>query len=667
VVTVYEIGSADGIDFIAMEFVQGHTLHTVLRQRTLKPAEASGYALQAATALAKAHAAGVVHRDIKPGNIVITADGLVKVLDFGLARLTEAKPDAETQAMFATRMGSVLGTVAYMSPEQARGDEVGAPSDIFSLGVVLFEMLSRQLPFSGDSERARLHSLHFLPPKDLRTIAPEVPDELVRVVARMLEKDVANRYGSMADVVHDLRRAAGMTSAETTPSAAKAAPSPTISIAKEPQRGDRRTLIAVAAALIAGVAIAAWVAQSRAANDAGPESTSSAALANATPRDLYLQARALLDRYDRDGNVANAIPLLESAVEKDPAFALGHATLTEAYHHRNRVAPDDQWRNLMRQSAERALALNSDLAASHIAMGLALLAQDKPAEAAASYRRAIELDPRNAQPHYRLAAVLPPAERLGELAKAVTKDPNNWAIYQEIGTVHYAAAQYAEAAAAWEKARDITPDNVRVLANLSAAYHMASRYEDAASTLQRAIEVQPSGQLYSNLGTLRFFQGRYDDAVGPFEKAVQLNPNRYLYWGNLADAYRWSPGNKGKSIETYQRAIALLREQLAQKPEDIELRSRLAVYQAKSGDLDAVRASLAALEREKLSQASVLFRLAIANEIAGARDKALSLTERALKAGYAETEVRAEPELVNLRNDVRYHKIVASLPAPGSR
>ncbi|MEO6565061.1 MAG: tetratricopeptide repeat protein, partial [Casimicrobiaceae bacterium] len=261
--------------------------------------------------------------------------------------------------------------------------------------------------------------------------------------------------------------------------------------------------------------------------------------------------------------------------------------------------------------------------------------------------------------------MLPPADRGGELQKALAIDSTNWAILQEIGLVHYRAADYAKAAAVWEQARGASPDNVRVLANLSAAYHMQSRYEDAASTLQRAIEIQPSAQLYSNLGTLRFFQGRYSDSIGPFEKAVELSPNRYLYWGNLADSYRWSPGNRPKAIQTYQRAITILREQLAQKPEDVELRSRLAVYQVKSGDLAATKASLASLERDKLSQAAVLFRLAVANEVVGARDKAMTMIERALQAGYAETEVRAEPELVNLRNDLRYHKIITALPAPG--
>ena len=676
VVTVYEIGSADGIDFIAMELVSGQTLHQLLSLRRLRIAEASDYALQAAEGLTRAHAAGVVHRDIKPGNLVITDDGLLKVLDFGLARLNEASrrigDDRETATMFATRAGAVMGTLAYMSPEQARGDEAGPASDIFSLGVVIFEMLTRQLPFSGDSQLARMHNLHFTPPKDLRTLSPDVPDELARIVAGMLEKDLNARYASMADVRRDLKHAAGLATTTSEPSPASSAASAEAELSTGSPRLVRIAMLAALA--IGGTAGAAWLARSGAAQ---PPVTASAPAADtgstdgATPRDLYLRARALLDRFDRDGNPDRAIPLLERAVETDPSYAMGYATLTEAYHFKNQVAPDAQWPRLMLQSAQRAMALNPEMGTAHIAMGLALAAQPgKAAEAEAAFRRAIELDPRHFAPHLRLAAVLPKeanAEREAELRRALALDANNWAVLQELGVFHYRAAEYTQAAEYWEQARRASPDNVRVLANLAAAYHMLARYDDSASTLQRAIEIQPSGQLFTNLGTLRFFQGRYNDAIAPFEKAVELSPNRFAYWGNLADAYRWSPGNKPKARATYERAIQLLREQLAAKPDDIDLRSRLALYQAKAGETEAARAFLSGFDRAAPVPAVVFFRLAVASDVIGARDGALSFLDLALRAGYAETEVRSEPELVNLRNDLRYHRIITKLPGPGSR
>ena len=669
VITVYEIGNTEGIDFIAMELVAGETLESLLRTRRLSIAEAASYALQTAEALSKAHVAGVVHRDIKPSNLAITPEGMVKVLDFGLARLNERpladSEEATNTALFATRKGLIMGTLAYMSPEQARGEEAGVASDIFSLGVVLFEMLSGQRPFTGTSELAMLHQLHFSPPKDLRQLSPDVPEGLARVVARMLEKEPAARYPTMAEVRQELRPFAASDNPYAVPAPARRA-------RNIPRR---KVVIGVTAGAVLVTAVASgWLTFSRMSSPRvqPPSSAAVAATtdADATPRDLYLKARALLDRFDREANPIQAITLLERAVEKDPNFALGYATLTEAYHFRHQVAPDPQWVNLMAQSAQRSVTLNPELAAAHTAQGLALSYQKgKGAEAEASFRQAMNLDPRSAAP-YRWMALSPDATKeqiAANLQRGLTLDPANWVLLQEMGLIHYRAADYARAAAFWERARTASPDNVRVLANLAAAYHMLDRYEEAASTLQRAIEIEPTPRLFTNLGTLRFFQGRYAEAIPPLEKAVALAPNRYLYWANLGDAYRWSPGHKVKAGEAYGSAIKLLRDEIAKKPDDPDLQSRLALYLAKSGEKTAALETLSRVEQAKPTQAVTLFRVAVAHEVCGVREKALTSLESAMKAGYSEKEVRGEPELLALRNDVRFHKITASLAASGSR
>src|ERR1700682_3005663 len=179
IITIYETDIYEGMAFIAMEYIPGCTLAQLLASRQLPDAEALDYATQIAEALVKAHAAGIVHRDLKPGNVMITADGLVKVLDFGLAKLNAAasaapaagERDNEATLSVALSMpGATLGTLSYMSPEQARGGAIDARSDIFSFGVVLFEMLTRQLPFDGDNLLAVLHNLHFGAAKDIRYI-----------------------------------------------------------------------------------------------------------------------------------------------------------------------------------------------------------------------------------------------------------------------------------------------------------------------------------------------------------------------------------------------------------------------------------------------------------------------------------------------------------------
>ena len=201
IVTVYDIGQSEGIDFIAMEYVEGQTLDGLIGRKGLKLNEALRCAIQIADALAKAHAAGIVHRDLKPGNVMVTPDGRVKVLDFGLAKLTETAPvgpeDSTLTARQSTELGMIVGTAAYMSPEQAEGKKVDARSDIFSFGSVLYEMLTGRRAFQRDSSALTLAAiLHLEPPP----FPAEIPQELERVVARCLRKDPARRFQTMADL-----------------------------------------------------------------------------------------------------------------------------------------------------------------------------------------------------------------------------------------------------------------------------------------------------------------------------------------------------------------------------------------------------------------------------------------------------------------------------------
>ena len=201
IVTVHDIDQADGIDFIAMEFVEGKTLDELIGRKGLKLNEALKYAIQIADALAKAHAAGIVHRDLKPGNVMVTAEGRVKVLDFGLAKLTEATSVSQvgtTQTeQPTTESGLIVGTASYMSPEQAEGKKVDARSDIFSFGSVLYEMLTGRRAFRRDSPALTLAAiLHLEPPP----LPAEIPQELERVVARCLRKDPSRRYQHMDDI-----------------------------------------------------------------------------------------------------------------------------------------------------------------------------------------------------------------------------------------------------------------------------------------------------------------------------------------------------------------------------------------------------------------------------------------------------------------------------------
>jgi eukaryotic-like serine/threonine-protein kinase len=204
IVVIYDIGREDETDFIAMEFVQGRTLDQLIAGSGLPWRDAVRYASQIASALEAAHAAGIVHRDIKPTNVMVTESGLVKVLDFGLAKLVYRGSDiTQVDTAAPTREGSVVGTAAYMSPEQAEGRQVDARSDIFSFGSVLYEMVSGRRAFQGDSAFSTMAAILRDQPSPL---TGALPAELAHTVHRCLEKDLTRRFQTMADVRRALER-----------------------------------------------------------------------------------------------------------------------------------------------------------------------------------------------------------------------------------------------------------------------------------------------------------------------------------------------------------------------------------------------------------------------------------------------------------------------------
>jgi eukaryotic-like serine/threonine-protein kinase len=204
IVTLYDMASDGGVDYLVMEYVAGKTLKGLMRPEGLPISEVVGYAIQLAGALAVAHAAGLVHRDIKPANIMVTNDGQVKVLDFGLAKqLTPAGTDSLDAEQ--TVPGMLLGTVAYMSPEQTRGEPLDARSDIFAFGSVLYEVVTGQLPFRASSLLSTMHEIALHDPPPPSRVQPRVPLWLEQIVLRCLRKQVAVRYQSMAELLEALR------------------------------------------------------------------------------------------------------------------------------------------------------------------------------------------------------------------------------------------------------------------------------------------------------------------------------------------------------------------------------------------------------------------------------------------------------------------------------
>src|SRR5947199_1576230 len=258
ILTVYEIGAEGDWQFIATEFIEGITLRGSLACGRINLHAALEIAVQVASALAAPHEAGVVHRDIKPDNIMLRPDGYEKVLDFGIAKLTEHRlasdeHTVETTGVLQTRPGLVLGTAHYMSPEQARGQKVDARSDIWSLGVVLYEMVGGSPPFRGETPSDCIAFILTTEPPPLSRILPDVPPQLESILQKALRKKSDERYQTIKEMLADLRNLKGKLETESFLPQTKARAESIVSKIKRHKRG---VLLTLAAALLVAAAVA---------------------------------------------------------------------------------------------------------------------------------------------------------------------------------------------------------------------------------------------------------------------------------------------------------------------------------------------------------------------------------------------------------------------------
>jgi len=198
IVTIYEMGKHENGFYLAMEYIKGKTLYEIIQQKELQISMIINLVMQVCDGLSKAHRAGIIHRDIKPANIMVKKDGLVKILDFGLAKLRGGKK--------LTKTSTLMGTFPYMSPEQIRGKGIDQRSDIFSLGVVLYELLTLKLPFRGDTDEAILYSIIHEQPEPLARYKKGISDSLQRIIDKALDKDAETRYQSVDELLSDLKR-----------------------------------------------------------------------------------------------------------------------------------------------------------------------------------------------------------------------------------------------------------------------------------------------------------------------------------------------------------------------------------------------------------------------------------------------------------------------------
>ncbi len=557
--TIYEVDEADGQPFIAMQYVEGQDLGELIGQGPLKIDEAVDIALQAAAGLQEAHEKNIVHRDIKPANIMLSGKGRVKIMDFGLAK-------ALGRTML-TRADSTLGTYAYMSPEQSRGEDVDSRTDIWSLGVVLYEMITGRLPFRGDYEQAVVYSILSEEPEPVTALRTGVPMELERIVSKCLRKDPGRRYQGMADLAADLRQVhEAFTPAGRTVAAAQA-PAPRTLGARWPWIVIAVPLIVVAALVVPKLFRAER--ETSAVDDrkmlvvlpfenlGSPDDkyfadgmTEEITSRLAAVSGLGVISRTSAVQYDREGKTLRQIGddlgvdyVLEGTVRWNKGAAAGS---------RVRVTPqliqvsDDThlWAETYDRVIEDIFAVQSEIAEKIIGqLGVTMLDRErdlveaKPTENLLAYETYL----RGIGYLSKAGAVRERWEKAETLLKqAVDLDPQFALAYAKLSVVHSeyyfwgydrTPGRLEKAKAAADRALEIDPDLPEGYAALG-SYYYTGRQDFEKALHYHSIAARGMPNSHEEIEAIAYIwrrQGLLEEALEYLEKAAVLAPGQYWY------------------------------------------------------------------------------------------------------------------------------------------